>query len=445
MSTKYEVSSDFLRKHRINEIIDGFASLSELYSVLLDINGKILIEPSGPSPYLGEFHEIVENPKYKEAYYNIVNCIVDSKQSMYCDLEDGNPNSRFAAAPIFINGRFFATWLLYARNNMQYMKLFKAFEKHNLMAEVLSDTITKLYLHDQSSDKDEDIKTELEFERQSKRLIEDILMAVSQGSKNEFLALYERVGKLLDVDFIVFYKVDKRRLGKMKLVDYWAKEGKSKESKKTFEWDNDHFDTEIQNKIKTEGLIVDKTNMTNRMRVEVFQGNVRAIMVFPVTVDGSYMGRLIFIENSKERVWNNVEIKLAKELTSILEKNILINNRAGVVSDKSNVIKEVFDEIPTMIMIRQSKDGKILYANKAMEKIAGRTLEGTDSYRFLPRIVDELGGYEEKSAGIDKTKKVKYKRFIEKLNGIYDISEHPIEWQEGIDASIVLILPENDE
>ena len=139
---KPKLDQEFLKENSIEKLVNSFASSTELYSVVLDINGKPLINPVGPAPYLGEFHEIALNPKFKTLYEDIVNCIADSKQAMYSEIDDGNPDSRFAAAPIFVNGRFYATWILYAHTKTQNQKLFKAFDHISTVAKVLSDIIS---------------------------------------------------------------------------------------------------------------------------------------------------------------------------------------------------------------------------------------------------------------------------------------------------------------
>ncbi len=442
MGKEYEVDSQFIKKYHIDELINNFAFVSGLYSTLLDINGNILVEPSGPTPFLGVFYEMVNNPLYKEKYSKIVNFILDSKQAMYFEGDGVNNESRYAATPLFVNGRFYATWILYAHNKTQNQKLFKSFEKLDSMGEALSEIITTIYNASVNNEREESIKTELEFERQSKIVIEDILRTVSQGSVKELLGLYDQVGNLLDVDYIVFYKFNKRHPGRMRLVDYWAKGGKSKEAEKAFAWNSDRYEPELQNKIRNEGLVIDKTNMTNKLRVHVFNGNVRAIMVYPIVVSDVYIGRLIFIESTKERIWSSVEKRFAKELSDILVKNILINNRIGKVSGNSHVIREVFEGIPAMIMVRKNDNGKILYANKTFRAMVGDGIVGTDSYRFLPKVSDEYAGYEEKQ---EKKKPVEYKRFIQLLGGNYDVIEHHIEWQQDIDASIVILKPEIDK
>ena len=265
-----KINAEFLRDQHIDDIVNNFASVCELYSVVLDINGKKLVEPTGPATYLGEFYEMVFNPKYRKLYEDVVNCIADSGQAMYSEIDDGNPDSRLAAAPIFVDGKFFATWILYAHTKGQNQKLFKAFEHFSKNAEILSDTITRLYVGSVASGEEETIKHELDFERNAKEIMGKVLKVVAAGDRTNILELYENVGKLLDVDYIVYYAVDRQRVGHMNLVDYWSRTGKSEEAEAVFGWETDHYDVELQNKIKTEGLVIDKKNMTNQMRVEIF-------------------------------------------------------------------------------------------------------------------------------------------------------------------------------
>ena len=52
---KPKLDQEFLKENSIEKLVNSFASSAELYSVVLDINGKPLINPVGPAPYLGEF------------------------------------------------------------------------------------------------------------------------------------------------------------------------------------------------------------------------------------------------------------------------------------------------------------------------------------------------------------------------------------------------------
>lgn len=436
-----KINSEFFQNSTVGEIIDNFASLCELYSVVLDINGHVLVNPTGPAPYLGEFFETVRNPQYKELYFDVVNCIVDSKQSMYSEIDDGNPDSRFAAAPLFLNGRFCATWLLYAHNKAQNQKLFKAFDRQAALSRMLSDVMTDLYIGSRVTDEEESIRSELEFERQSKKVTEDIIQVIAHGDKTYISDLYERVGRLLDVDYMVYYAIDFDRPGKMNLIDYWAKGGKSKEAEEAFIWDSDHYNIELQEKIKNDCLIVDKNNMTNRMRVEIFRGNARAVMVFPLFENSLYVGRLIFIENSKERVWQKQEIDFAQDVAEMISRDISIEKRIKTMSGGSDVVREIFEDIPVMILIRNVESGKIIYANAAIRNKLGADVVGQNSYIMIPKVTDKYESFES-SSGRTEQKTFKYKRYIDKLDGIYDVRETFINWTDKEEASILVIIPE---
>lgn len=434
-----EISADFLSNYRVDDLINSFASACELYSVVLDLNGKALVSPYGPSSYLGEFYEKVKDPKYHELYNDVISCIVDTDQAMFSEIDDGNDDSRFAAAPIYINGRFFATWILFAETKSQNQKLFKAFEHFSIMANVISELLGKLLEGSVISDEEESIKSELSFERYSKEILSNVLSVVASGDKSSMSDLEDRVGRLLDVDYIVYYAVDPERPGKMNLKAYWSKTGKSEEAKRSFSWDYDHYDVELQNTIKKEGLIIDKRNMTNQMRVEVFRGNVRAIMVFPIRINSEYHGRLIFIENSKERVWKKEEIAFAREVTDMISRDLTIEKRIGETGKNIEVLLELFDTLPVCICVRDFYDGKVIFVNDTMKQKIGRDITGEESFSMIPNIRDEYNVLGAMKDSVEIPEVAKYKRYIDKLDGIYDISEYCMKWRDGCLVSILVL------
>ena len=437
-----DISSDFLIENKMADMIDAFASTTELYSVVLDINGHILVEPSGPNPYLGEFYELVRNPKYKSLYGEIVSCIVDTKQSMYSEIDDGNPDSRFAAAPIFVNGSFLGTWILYAHTSAQNQKLFKAFDNFSRIANSLSDIISKIHNSAVFQKEKKSIKKELEFERGAKEIMENIMRLFSKGDRGRIEDVYDQVGRLLDVDFIVYYKDDKEKAGHMILSDYWSKNGKSEEEKKKFAWEHDHLDLEMQNMIKQDCLIIDKKNMTNQLRVETFEGNAKAVMVFPVNIFGNYRGRLIFIENTKERIWSEDEIKFAREITVMYSRDLMITKLVKDSIGVPSTISRVFTDAPFIVVVRNYDTGEVLFSNKMLDEKVGYDLKGKDGYFILPRVTDEYNGLDTENIYGKNLGGIRYKRFIDVLDGIYDVTEVTFKWNRTTKATILIMVPE---
>ena len=192
--------------------------------------------------------------------------------------------------------------------------------------------------------------------------------------------------------------------------------------------------------VQDTNLVIDKKNMTNQMRVQIFKGNVRAVMVFPLNVAGEFQGRLVFIENSKERIWSEDEIVFAKEITKMISRDLTIEKRFNTCDESSKIITGIFESLPDMILVRNVESGRTLYINPALRLKLGYDMTGQNSFSMIPSVNDEyegLGGEESLYS-----KSAKYKRYIDKLDGIYDITEHFLMWEDGERASVLIIRPE---
>ena len=192
--------------------------------------------------------------------------------------------------------------------------------------------------------------------------------------------------------------------------------------------------------IKNGGLIIDKKNMTNQMRVEVFRGKARAIMVFPLYINGAYAGRLIFIENTKERIWTKQEINFAQEVTEMLSRDMTIEARLKAKADNERTILGLFDSIPVPVAVRSVKSGKILYVNSVLKEKIGRDITGEDSRILAPSVQEEFEGYGAEGTG--GRSNIEYKRFIDQLSGIYDIKEAFVNWGKEGEVSVLVITEE---
>ena len=187
-------------------------------------------------------------------------------------------------------------------------------------------------------------------------------------------------------------------------------------------------------------VVIDRNNMTNRMRVEVFEGKVRAIMVYPVKRGHKYFGRLIFIENTRERIWSESEKDFAKEMARAVAKLYA----SGEFEDSpalDNTMLDVFDSMEQDIFIRDNITGKVLYSNKHMNDRLGMDLVDKDSFRMIPKPQDEIPVAE---ASDKKGRSTKFRRYINELGSIFDVTEISITWKNGEPASVMILTPAVD-
>ncbi len=438
------LTKDFVAENRVNDFFDGFANACELYSALIDMNGRLLAEPKGPASYFGEFYEYLENPLNKPFFEKIKASLVSDSNPVFLQIEDESREEtaqerRIAAAPIVINGICCGMWLLYAHNKSQAQKLFKVYNNQWNVADAISEHLSRLYNRIVGSDKNKAKRDALEFEIKEKKIITKMMTDIGNGEA-EYSKYFEKAGKLLGVDYVVFYAFDDTNPEVMNIVDYWSKRGKSEEEESNFAWEHDHYDPEMQGLISKEGMVIDRNNMTNRMRVEVFEGKVRAIMVYPVKRGHKYFGRLIFIENTRERIWSESEKDFAKEMARAVAKLYA----SGEFEDSptlDNTMLDVFDSMEQDIFIRDNITGKVLYSNKHMNDRLGMDLVNKDSFRIIPKPQDEIPVAE---ASDKKGRSTKFKRYINELGSIFDVTEISITWKNGEPASVMILTPAVD-
>jgi len=430
---------------RIGELIREFAASFNLYSAVMDMKDQVIGNPVGPTAYFGEFYEMLRNPNNLEYFENMRACIRSGEGPVYEEIPDGNPDNRLSAAPIMVNGIYMATWLLYAHTRQQNQVLFHVQEQHGKIASILSDILSRLAFQESGGEELAAVEDRLNFLLNERK----ILLALQElsGDKKELFQRMSEAGSLLNLDYIVYYSQDKKNPERMTLEDYWSRTGKSADAESVFVWDNDHYPAEVQRQIREGGLIVDQRNMTNQMRVEVFGGTVRAIMVFPVMQKGQYTGRLIFIESTRERVWREDEIDFARMLCKLVAKKLRTPKSIKKTADGAAF--EIFDLVEYPIFARDSATGEVIFSNRAMNLAIGVDFTKKNSFEIIPPAVDAFEGYRdaESASEHEEEKQVtsRFRRYISRLSGIYNVTEHRMKWKDKKPASLFILQEVKEE
>lgn len=440
------ISSHFFEQSGIGEIAKEFASVCGVYSVIVDSNRNPLVKPTGPKSHFGEFYQMTVNPRYDDEFEKIRKYLRDHQEAYYSEVtDDGNRDSRISAAPIYVGGVYFATWILYAYTELQAQNLYKACQRQYRMTEGFSRLITLLYQRNSATDDQEQIRRSLDFEIQQKKIVLNLMNRARNSSVQEFCRGFEDAGKLLNLDYIVYYAPVAGDENHMDLVYFWTRNGDRKAAEEAFSWEQDHYPEEQRARILEEGLVVDRRNMTNQMRVEVFRGKARAVIVLPVWVRKKYKGRLIFIENSKEREWSESEVEFTKEIANLFGRALLQEELgARKEDDSSEKVREVLSAFHECVFVRRRKTGEIIFSNEAFKDMLGYDPTGKDSWRMIPHIQDEFEGLREKireSVIPEKKEPVHFRRYIDAFGGIFDVTEVGIEWNQIPDADLMILEP----
>ena len=89
---------------KIHVLLDVFAKTNKLYSAYVDMDGKIIYPPTGPSTNLGDFYDLFEKPEYKEYYKKIKMIVEENAEAVILEREEGGIG-KIAAAPVIVDNK----------------------------------------------------------------------------------------------------------------------------------------------------------------------------------------------------------------------------------------------------------------------------------------------------------------------------------------------------
>ncbi len=426
---------EVFKDNRMADILNHISETIGLYSAVVDLSGKKISEPVGPEAYLGDFYDMLERPEYFEMFERLSDSLITSEEPIYVDIKRLSPESGLSAAPIVIGGRHVANWILFAHDKSQTDRLRRIIKHHRKMTEIISEYVYKFYTSTHRKPDDNKYKELIKFDREQSKIISEMLKDIINERKFNLEKYLKKAGELLDVDHVILFKESSKYSEIYSIDDYWSREGKSPATVASFDWKQDRFSEDMRKKINKEGFIVDHKNMTNRIRIGIFQGRARAVMIRPVVAERLYYGRLVIIENRREREWTDEELVFTEQFASIVSSALSKEVRSKGLLKKDEDLFDILDQFSANIFIRDNETGKIIFANKALNRLAKRDMTGENSWNIVPDTKEDIMGYEIGSS----TKRVNWRKYIEEFGAIFDISMLPVRFQDGEKGSVFIL------
>jgi len=407
-----------------------------LYSMVTDLTGKAIVEPVGPATHMGQFYDLPDRPFFGDMYEGIVNAFEGGEKKYYSEMDDGISDSRIAAVPIYEDGRFVATWILCAYDKEEKISLKKVYPEMAGIAEQISAELKKYSMVGQISEWEIEEQKESSFEIRAKDILIELLSSSpNQDERDDWSGILEKAGKLLDLDYVIFYKEKEGKSDLYEIGSYWSSFGRNEEDVIRLGWNREAFSEEERQTLHEEGYIVDHDSMTNRIRVGVFNGMARAAIIRPVTLDGKYVGRLVFFETRKERVWTEAEIHFTKQFVEILEKVMKTERKEEKLQLFTDALTQILNEFNVGILVKNRVTGKTIFANDFLNRKLGFDFTGMDSTRLVPTLGENaavMGGVGSSTAG-------HWRRYINELGGIFDISSVEMNWADNEPAAVLIL------
>ncbi|MBR6171997.1 MAG: PAS domain-containing protein [Eubacterium sp.] len=433
-------TKDVFREEEMSELFGCFANAYGLYSTIVDQEGHALIQPVGPDAYLGYYYDMFERPENREIFEAIKRTAMLQDEAVYSELGDGNPDSRVSAVPLVVNGVYLATWMLCAHDKSQTASLRIASREQYHLGELISGYIQRAVIAGKRGESEAEIEKQLEFEIRQKKLLAELQDVMRGNEEDRLHVILSRAAEHLDVDYAFFSLSLREDQKTVTRRDHWSPDGNDSMSALQMDRLREHFTEEEWKRIRKEGCVIDQESMTNRMRVTVFQGMARAVMLMPASTGKEEKGKVCFLESRKERVWSDSEIHFARLIGRMLAETTEIIEMEAARRKGSQTLLSIFHQLTIDVFIRENESGKVLFVNEAMTKHLGMDITGHDSRRLIPGGKED---YESYPGTIHETSQPMetrtWQRYINELGGIYNVTEIPIEWMDGRPATAVLL------
>ena len=426
---------DILIRNDLAGFFQNVSSAFDIYSSIVDNRGRILTRPIGPEGYLGDFYDLFERTQYKDFFDEIKRQITEKNEPFIMDMSECHPGSSISAAPVYVEGRHDATWLLCAYDEAQSKVLRKIYKRQWDIAENVTTYVDNINANSHKALKLKKLEEDIERRIHQKEIISDAIMELSRGITGVG-NLFKAAGKELNLDYIIMFGLMSMDSNVFEYKKGWFKDTRDRDIMGTT-WTAGRY--EDQGKIIRENgaLVIDHNNMTNRIRVGIFRGKVRAVMIFPVIIDGITVAYVSFCENTRERVWTENEIEFAKEVSCVVARIIKFTDVEETSDMANKTLLELFNYLHAGIYVKDDKTGKVLFSNRTLNELIGYDFTGKDSAILIP----PTGGVTGYPDSRNQDNVTNWRKYIDSLVKIVDVTEIKIKWLRGEPATVYIVRP----
>ncbi len=446
MELEYPLTTEYFEKSEAKSLFTALSRELGIYSAIVDMDGHPVAPPCGPDAYIGMFYDMFERPEYHELFNNMLESTNRGvfEGARLVPMDDRHPNGRITAYPIAIKGKTIGIWLLAAYTDEEVEILIDSDASMQHAINVLTDYTKRYYLSEDKIDGRNAAKKRIEFEISRHRILEGCLYRLNDDRTKAFNRCFEDVGKLFETSFVGSFRY---RHGQLVLTAYWAERPDDQEEIDKYTdigTVTTTFEKEEKEKFEKEGLIIDNSNATNRMRVTMLKGMARAMILIPVFVRDNCVGHIAVIEKKRERVWKEEEIDFVRGVAYVFGTTQELTDVEIKMAKSNNSMLEVLNYIGASVFIKDFSSNKILFATDSLNEMVGKDLTGMDSRMLIPDDYDKLSLMGMKGKIHKSGSKKQWQRYMDIFNDTVNITEVDINWHGGAPA-VLYILKKNGE
>lgn len=445
---KDNVEDDIVEYSNIGTMMEIFAKLSGLYSVYVNLEGKIVFLPTGPAANLGNFYDLFENPAYKEYYQYIKQVVTERNAPVILDREEGE-NGKISAAPICVGKEIQGFWMLGSYTEDETEKLKQIYEDQWAIAEIISEYLHKSKIAEVETAKSRGAGMKLREELARQSIVNEALNKINSkliDSADEVIDETLRdVGLHLDVDKIILYNIEWSERHFYSMRNYWDVSGVAPDEELVETLPERMYIVEDEINHGDGRYMVDNTNMTEDSKLNLMRYNFKAVIAYPLYLNDRFYGILFFAECKSQRVWTKEELRFTQSISLVIQD--MLENAEGDdnIRNVNKHLIETYNSFKEGIFIRDMQSGHVLFSNTAMNEMLGYDFTNRDSRELITDLHDRFDNITGmRKPFITKNRVANWRRYIQKLDDIMDITEVQIEWLKGERASLIILRKAKD-
>ncbi len=447
-SVSVEAKDEYIRDEKVRLMMETFPKLTNLYSVFVDTEGKVVFPPIGPATNLGDFYDLFEKPAYKEYYKHIKQTLLEEDIPTIFDREEGGIG-KISAAPIKLNDELKGIWMIGSYTKEETDTLRRVYDSHWNIANMISEDLRMTLAIEVESTKSKGAGKKLLEELTRQSIVNDALEKINSKLIDNVDQVIEEtlrnVGMNIGLDRAVLYTLEDSHNKNFVLRSFWAAKGESPSQEIVSYAPERIAALEDAMRHGDDRYVVDLSNITEAEKMILMRSGCKALIAYPIYLGEKFYGALFFAESNGERVWTDDELRFTQSISLVIQN--MLENAVGDdnIRNVNKHLIETYNNFHVAVFVRDAYSGEVLFSNKKMNEIMGRDFTGGDSRELITDLhdrFDSLNGM--RKPFITKEKVVNWRSYIQKLDSIMDITEVSIQWLQGEAASLIILRKAKD-
>ena len=412
---------------------------ADYYSVVLDVEGKLLTNPMGPAKDMGQFYDLFERPQFREQFSKVLQRIRENQTPQSISFLVDKMNVHMILAPIIPKDPDTAHWVVtsFAKNGLEVLE-----EVINQQWELAQSIANFFYSVDVARNEEKRRKiAELQVQREQKehQMIMEMITSINREGESVIGELCQKVGNYLSVSHIGIYLENKENESAEKYF-IWNCAGEDTAFSDEMELTISEYQKLKQYLNEKQILIIDQKSKELFLKKIFIQADVETIMIQSILSASGIRGYIVFADIKRTRKFEERDVEFAGCVTHIFA-SMLLNKQKAV---RANIVKEgffeVYDYIRDAVFVKDNNSGNIIFANKAMDKLFGYSLVGM---RAVDVVNDQMEQYKN-MGGVRKRfifnkKVVKWQSYMKELDQIMNIVEIHLETLNRTEYSLFIL------